>query len=63
VRYVQDSKGGILNEIPYSRERELVNSTSKRKTGHQVERWGGHPTVKNSDPELFLSKRTAGTKM
>jgi hypothetical protein len=22
-----------------------------------------HPTGKNSDPELFLSKRTAGTKM
>jgi len=21
------------------------------------------PTVKNSDPELFLSERTAGTKM
>jgi hypothetical protein len=22
-----------------------------------------HPIFKNSDPELFLSKRTAGTKM
>ena len=22
-----------------------------------------HPTVKNSDPELFLSKRTVGTKV
>jgi hypothetical protein len=28
-----------------------------------VEGWGCHPTVKNSDPELFLSKRTAGTKI
>jgi hypothetical protein len=28
-----------------------------------VEGWGCHPTVKNSDPELFLTKRTAGTKM
>jgi hypothetical protein len=28
-----------------------------------VEEWGFHPTVKNSDPELFLSKRTAETKM
>ena len=27
-----------------------------------MEEWGCHPTVKNSDPELFLSKRTAGTK-
>ena len=25
--------------------------------------YGCHPTVKNFDPELFLSKRTAGTKM
>ena len=28
-----------------------------------MERWGCHPIVKNSDPELFLSKRTAETKM
>jgi hypothetical protein len=27
-----------------------------------VEEWGCHPTVKNSDPELFLSKRTAESK-
>jgi hypothetical protein len=48
--------------MPKSGERELVESTSSRKTGHQVEGWGCHSTVKNSDPELFLSKRTAGTK-
>ena len=29
--------------------------------GHQVEGWGCHLTVKNSDPELFLSQRIAGT--
>jgi hypothetical protein len=29
----------------------------------QVEGWGYQPTVKISDPELFPSKRTAGTKM
>jgi hypothetical protein len=63
VRDAQDSEGGTLDEMPYSREWELVESTSCRKSGHQVERWGFHPTVKNSDPELFLSKRTAGTKM
>jgi hypothetical protein len=34
-----------------------------RKTGYQLEGCGYHPTVKNSDPELFLSKRTAETKM
>jgi hypothetical protein len=28
-----------------------------------VEEWGWYPTVKNSIPELFLSKRTTGTKM
>jgi hypothetical protein len=28
-----------------------------------MEEWGCHPTVKNSDPKLFLSQRTAWTKM
>jgi hypothetical protein len=28
-----------------------------------MEGWGCHPTVKNSDQELLLSKRTAGTKI
>ena len=60
MRDYQDSK--TLYEMPKSGQRELVESTSRRKTGHQVEGWGSHPTVKNSDPELFLSKRTAGTK-
>jgi hypothetical protein len=48
--------------MPNSGERELVEPTTRRKTGHQVEGWGCHPTVKNSDPELFLPERTAGTK-
>ena len=52
-----------LKNRAYSGERKLVESTSSRKTGHQVEGWGCHPTVKNSDPELFLSERTSGTKM
>ena len=47
----------------YSGERELVESTSSTKTGHQVERWGCNPIVKNSDSKLFLSERTVGTKM
>ena len=62
VRDSQDLKGGTLDEIPNS-ERELKEFTSSRKTGHQVERWGCHPTVKNSDSELFLFKGTTGTKM
>ena len=41
----------------------IVESTSSRKASHQVEGWGCHPPVKNSDPELVLSERTAGTKM
>jgi hypothetical protein len=36
MRDSQDSKGGALDEMPYSWERELVELTSSRKTGHQV---------------------------
>ena len=36
VRDFQDTKEGTLNETPDSRERELIESTSSRKTGHQV---------------------------
>jgi hypothetical protein len=57
----QDSKGGTVDETPNSGEKDISESTSSRKIDHQVERWGCHPTVKNSDPELF--KRTAWTKM
>ena len=63
MRVSQDSKGGTLDEMSNSGERELIESTSSRKTGHQMKGWGFHPTVKNSDPEMFLSKRTAGTKI
>jgi hypothetical protein len=49
--------------MPCSGERELVESSSSGETGHQVERWGCHPTVKSSNPELFLSERTTGKKM
>jgi hypothetical protein len=55
--------GGTLDEMPNSEERELLEPTSSTKTGHQVEVWDCHPTVKNSDPELFLSKGTTGTKI
>jgi hypothetical protein len=63
VRVSQDSKGGTLDEMPESRERELVEPNSSRKTGHQV-REGGLPSYsQNSHPYLFLSERTAGMKM
>jgi hypothetical protein len=61
VRDSQDSKGKTLDEMPYSRERELIESIFSR--GHQVEGWGCQTTVKKSDPELFLSKRTTGSKI
>jgi hypothetical protein len=35
VRDSQESKGGTLDEMPYSRERELIGPTSSRKTGHR----------------------------
>jgi hypothetical protein len=63
VEESQDSKGGTLDEVPNSGEKELLESTSNRKTGHQMEEWGCQLTVTNSDPELFLSKRTAGIKV
>nr|XP_034377855.1 LOW QUALITY PROTEIN: histone H1.8-like [Arvicanthis niloticus] len=38
--------------MPNSGERKLVEFASSRKIpGHQVKRWGCHPTVKNSGPE------------
>jgi hypothetical protein len=49
--------------MPFSGERELVESTFSRKIGHQVEGWACHPTIKNFNPEFFLSKRTARAKM
>jgi hypothetical protein len=62
-RDFQDSKGGILDEMPNIGEREFQESTSSRKTEHQVERWTCHPIVKICDPEVLLFKRTAGTKI
>jgi hypothetical protein len=35
VRDSQDSKGETLDEIPNSRERELIELTSSRETGYQ----------------------------
>ena len=37
VRDSQNSKEGTLDEMPNSEEKELEESTSSRKTGHQVE--------------------------
>ena len=62
VRDSQVSRGGHLDEMPYSGERELVEPTSRRKTEHQMR--GGVPShSQNSNPELFLSEITAGMEM
>jgi hypothetical protein len=50
--------------MPYSEERECVKPPLvKKKYRASGEGWGCHPTVKNCDPELFLSERTAGTRL
>jgi hypothetical protein len=52
--------------MPNCGKRELVESSFSRKTRHQVKGCGLHPTVKNYDSELFLSKKKkkiAGTKL
>jgi hypothetical protein len=49
VRDSQDSKGGTLNKMPDSRERELIEPTSSRKTGHQVREIGFPSHSHNSD--------------
>jgi hypothetical protein len=36
VRDFQDSKGGTLEEMPDSKEKELIEPTSSRKKGHQM---------------------------
>ena len=64
VRDPKDSKGGTLEEMPYSGERELVESSSSGGTGHQVERWGCHPTVKKAlTQNCFYLKELQGKNM
>ena len=58
----QDSKGGTLDEIPFIGNREIVEPTFSRKTGHQM-REGGHLIVKTLTHNFVLARRTAGLKM
>jgi hypothetical protein len=58
----QNSNVQTLDEMPNSKERELTQSISKRKSVYQVEEWDWHPTVKNINPELFLSNCRQGQK-
>jgi hypothetical protein len=54
----QDSKGGTLDEMPNSREREVMELTSSRKTGHQV-----RDGVAIPQSQLFLCERITGMEM
>ena len=56
VRNCQDSKRGTLDEMPYSREKELIDPTSSRKTGHQMR--GGIPQSQLSP--IILTERVTG---
>jgi hypothetical protein len=46
--------------VPYNGEKELVEPTSSKKTGHQVK---DGVATQNSDPQLFLFERTSGKKI
>jgi hypothetical protein len=63
MRDFWESKGGNLDDVLYSGDWKLVESTSSRGIRYQVEGLVFHNTVKISDPELFLCKRTAKRKM
>ena len=49
VRDSQGSKGGTLDEMPDNRQRELIEPTTSRQTGHQM-RERGPSQSHNSDP-------------
>jgi uncharacterized protein with gpF-like domain len=62
VKEFQDSKRGTSDEMPNSGERELVEFTSSRKTGHQVEGWGCRATVKTLIQNCSSLKELQGKK-
>jgi hypothetical protein len=61
VRDSQDSKGGTLDDMFDSRERELPEATSSRKTGHQV-REGVVISVKGLSHNCSCLKELQGWK-
>ena len=62
MRHYQDSKGGTLDEMPDRMEREHMEPTSSRKTGHQM-RQARASHSHNSDPYMFLSERITKIEM
>jgi hypothetical protein len=61
VRDSQDSNRGTLDKMPVSREKDFIEPTSSRKTGHQV--MDGVAIPQSHDPELSLSERIPGNEM
>jgi len=61
LRDSQNSKD--LDEMPNSRERELTEPTSSRKTGHQMRERGGIPQSYRWLIIFFLSERITGMEM
>jgi hypothetical protein len=62
VRDSQFSKEATLDEKHNSKERELVESIYRRKTGHYVEGWGCYPTVKTLTQKCSHLKELQGQK-
>jgi hypothetical protein len=60
---LRDSKEGTLDKMPKNGKRELVESTSNRKTGHQVEGWGCHPTVTTLTQNCFCLEELQEQKL
>ena len=62
LRDFQESKGGTLDEIPESREMELVEPTSSRRTGHQVREVVTIPQTKTLTHNSSFLKEVQGQK-
>ena len=63
MRDSQEYKGGNLDEMSYSGERELVELTSSRKTGHQVRDEVAIPQSKILTHNCSCLKELQGKKM
>jgi hypothetical protein len=59
VRDSQDSKGAILDEMPDSMERELIEPP-QQEDRTSSEGWGCHPTVTSLTHNFFCLKELQG---
>jgi hypothetical protein len=62
MRDSKDSKGGILDEMPDSRKKEIIEPTSSRKTGHQAEGWVAIPQSNTLTQNFSCLKELQGQK-